>query len=146
MDWGEGNWPASLQEVIDEFSDVFDAMERYEMLFDFASECDPLPMEQWCDDTRVHGCQSEAHVLCSLDDDGRFQMIGSADAQIVQGLMAVAQKAINGLPPEEVSTFPVTFTRELGLHDSLSPNRANGFLNMFTRVRQEARKLAQGAA
>ena len=71
-------------------------------------------------------------------------MVGSADAQIVQGLMAIAQKAVNGLPPAEVADFPVTFTRELGLMNSLSPNRANGFLNMFTRVRQEARKLAEG--
>ena len=143
---GSRRWPEHLDAVVEEFQACFDAMERYEMLFDFASECTPFPMEKWSDDTRVHGCQSEAHVLCSLDEQGGFLMIGSADAQIVQGLMAVAQKAVNGLPPEEVSTFPVTFTRELGLHDSLSPNRANGFLNMFTRVRQEARKLAQGAA
>ena len=143
MSYGEGNWPESLQLVIEEFSDVFDAMERYEMLYEFASECDPLSEDLWCEETRVHGCQSEAHIICSLNDDGTFKMIGSADAQIVQGLMAIAQKAVNGLPPSDVADFPVTFTRELGLMDSLSPNRANGFLNMLTRVRQDARKLAE---
>lgn len=143
MSWGDGNWPEPLLAVIEEFSDVFDAMERYEMLYEFASECDVLNEDRWCEETRVHGCQSEAHVLCSLNEDGMFRMIGSADAQIVQGLMAIAQKAVNGLPPDEVAEFPVTFTRDLGLMDSLSPNRANGFLNMFTRVRQEARKLCE---
>jgi cysteine desulfuration protein SufE len=143
MSYGEGNWPEPLQLVIEEFSDVFDDMERYEMLYEFASECDLLSDEFWCEETRVHGCQSEAHIICSLNEDGTFKMVGSADAQIVQGLMAIAQKAVNGLPPSDVADFPVTFTRELGLMNSLSPNRANGFLNMFTRVRQEARKLAE---
>ena len=48
MSYGEGNWPESLQLVIEECSDVFDAMERYEMLYEFASECDLLSDEFWC--------------------------------------------------------------------------------------------------
>ncbi len=136
-------WSPALQEVIDEFSEVEDDMERYEMIYDFGEECDLLPLEDWSEETKVLGCQSEAHVRCTLDDNGMFHMIGSADAMIVQGLMAIAQKAVNGLPPSVVADYPVSFTRELGFMGSLSPNRANGFLNMFTKVRQEARRLAE---
>tara|TARA_Y100000310_G_scaffold32033_1_gene30399 strand:+ start:906 stop:1769 length:864 start_codon:yes stop_codon:yes gene_type:complete len=139
--WGAGNWPPELQKIIDEFRDIDDAMERYEVLYDWASECEMLPSEAWNEDNKVHGCQSEAHVACSLDEDGGFRMVGGADAQIVQGLMAITQKAINGLTPSEVADFPATFARELGFQETLTPNRANGFLNMFTKVRKEARNM-----
>lgn len=141
--FGEGNWPAPLQEIIDEFKEIDDAMERYEVLYDWAEECAMLPSEEWNDDNKVHGCQSEAHVACSLDENGGFRMLGGADAQIVQGLMAITQRAINGLTAEEVADFPATFARELGFADTLTPNRANGFLNMFTKVRKEAREMIE---
>jgi len=141
--FGSGNWPASLQEIIDEFSEIDDPMERYEVLYDWASECELLPPEEWNEDNKVHGCQSEAHVACSMDEETGFRMRGSADAQIVQGLMAITQRAINGLTAEEVADFPATFARELGFSETLTPNRANGFLNMFTKVRKEARRMME---
>ncbi len=141
--FGEGRWPAALQEIIDEFKEIDDAMERYEVLYDWAAECDLLPEGEWNDENKVHGCQSEAHVACSLDENGGFKMLGGADAQIVQGLMAITQRAINGLTAAEVADFPATFARELGFADTLTPNRANGFLNMFTKVRKEAREMKE---
>ncbi len=139
--FGEGNWPTALQEIIREFEEIDDAMERYEVLYDWASECNILPPEEWSEENKVHGCQSEAHVACSLDENGGFRMLGGADAQIVQGLMAITQRAIDGLTPQEVADFPATFARELGFADTLTPNRANGFLNMFTKVRKHAREM-----
>ena len=141
--FGSGNWPASLQEIIDEFSEIDDPMERYEVLYDWASECELLPPDEWNEDNKVHGCQSEAHVACSMDEETGFRMLGGADAQIVQGLMAITQRAINGLTAEEVADFPATFARELGFSETLTPNRANGFLNMFTKVRKEARRMME---
>ncbi|MDE0708261.1 MAG: SufE family protein [Candidatus Poseidoniales archaeon] len=134
-------WPQALQVAIDEFSDVFDPMERYEMLFEWASEVNQLPIDEWNDDNRIHGCQSQAHVLCHLED-GLFYMRGGADAQIVQGLMAITCLAVNGRPPQEVAEIEPTFVDEMGLKASLTPSRSNGFLNMFKRVQGEARSLA----
>jgi cysteine desulfuration protein SufE len=135
-------WPEALQEVIDEFVDVFDPMERYEMLFEMAAEVNELPMEEWTEGNRIHGCQSEAHILCHLDE-GRFYMRGGADAQIVQGLMSITCLAVNGRPPEEIAELNPTFVEEMGLKASLTPSRSNGFLNMFKRVRDEATSLME---
>ena len=141
MAWGTGSWPDGLQEAIDEFADVFDPMERYEMLFDWASRADVLTSEEWNEANRIHGCQSQAHVECELDDSGAFRMRGGADARIVQGLMAITCLAVNGLPPAEVVDFSPAFIEEMGLKASLTPSRSNGFLNMFERVRSEAARL-----
>lgn len=135
------SWPDVLQELIDEFSDIDDAMERLEILFELAAEVDELPVAEWTEANRIHGCQSEAHIECSLEDGG-FRMRGGADAQIVQGLMTITQRAVNGRPAAEVAGLEPTFIEAMGLKASLTPSRSNGFLNMFKRVREEAEALA----
>ncbi len=136
------SWPEHLDEVVEEFQACFDSMERYELLFEYAKRNpSPLQPEEWDDDNQVHGCQSRAHVTCFIDEQGGFQMRGGADAQIVQGLMSVTAMAVNGMSPEEVSDMEPAFAEAMGIQSSLTPSRANGFLNMFKRVREDASEL-----
>ena len=142
---GNKPWPDHLDEVIEEFSACFDSMERYELLFQYARKNpSPLPTESWNERNQVHGCQSRAHIVCELDGDGRFHLSGGADAQIVQGLIAVTAMAVNGLAPSEVAELSPEFADAMGIRSSLTPSRANGFLNMFKRVKEEALTLSEG--
>ena len=137
-------WPEHLDSVVEEFDDCFDSMERYELLFEYAKRHpSPLSPEEWNDENQVHGCQSRAHVECSRDDSGKFLMRGGADAQIVQGLMSVTAMAVNGTEPSEVANMSPDYADAMGIRNSLTPSRANGFLNMFTKVRQIASTLAE---
>jgi cysteine desulfuration protein SufE len=134
-----GRWPEKLQEVIDDFSEALDQMERYEMLFELAEDIDELDHSEWTNKTRVVGCQSEAHIDIAFGGDG-FHLRGSSDSQIIQGLMAVTAIALEGLTPEEVTGFSPNFASEMKVLETLTPNRANGFLNMFLRIQDEARE------
>ena len=135
-------WPEHLGPVVEEFEGCFDSMERYELLFEYAKKHpSPLPPEEWNDANQVHGCQSRAHVECIRDESGNFLMRGGADAQIVQGVMSVPAMAVNGMNPEEVSTMSPDYADAMGIRNSLTPSRANGFLNMFERVRSEAERM-----
>jgi len=100
-------------------------------------------MEEWNEENQVLGCQSRAHVECMLDENGNFLLKTGADAQIVQGLMAITAIAVNGLSSFEVSKLSPSYVEEMGLKSSLTPSRANGFLNMFRRVISEAEILAE---
>ena len=138
----ERQWPEHLDPVVEEFEDCFDSMERYELLFEYAKKHpSPLPAEEWNESNQVHGCQSRAHVVCSIDESGKFLMRGGADAQIVQGLMCVTAMAVNGMTPENVSKLAPNYADAMGIRNSLTPSRANGFLNMFERVRSEAERM-----
>ena len=138
----ERQWPEHLDPVVEEFEDCFDSMERYELLFEYAKKHPtPLPLEEWNESNQVHGCQSRAHVVCSIDESGKFLMRGGADAQIVQGLMCVTAMAVNGMSPENVSEMEPNYADAMGIRNSLTPSRANGFLNMFERVRSEAERM-----
>lgn len=139
------DWPEKLDPIVEEFSACFDSMERYELLFQYAKRnSSPLLPEEWNEQNQVHGCQSRAHVSCSLDVEGNFIMRGGADAQIVQGLMAITSIAVNGMAPSYVSEMSPDFAEEMGIRSSLTPSRANGFLNMFKRVQEEAAILSGG--
>ena len=137
----KGKWPQHLQDIIDEFSCIDDAMERIEILFEYADEIDELPMADWNESTKVHGCQSEAHVLPSQNEDGTFHLSGAADAKLVQGLIAITALALEGLPPSEVAVFSPDYAAEMGLLHALTPSRANGFRNMFRKVIEAAEEM-----
>ena len=137
-------WPEHLDDIVEEFKDCFDSMERYELLFEYAKKHpSPLPVDEWDEGNQVLGCQSRAHVKCSLDEEGKFILRAGADAQIVQGLMAITAIAVNGLSASEVSILSPKYVEEMGLKSSLTPSRANGFLNMFKRVVSEAEILLE---
>ena len=141
---GDTSWPSNLDSIVQEFKDCFDSMERYELLFEYAKKHpSPLPLDEWDGGNQVLGCQSRAHVKCSLDENGLFLLRAGADAQIVQGLMAITAIAVNGQSANEVSKLTPQYVEEMGLKSSLTPSRANGFLNMFKRVVSEAEILAE---
>ncbi len=133
-------WPPRIQEIINDFSEALDQMERYEMLFEYASEIDELDTSEWNNKTRVVGCQSEAHIMVNFDSDG-FRLRGGSDSQIIQGLMAITGIALKGMSPEEVTGFSPNFVSEMKVLETLTPNRANGFLNMFLRIQDDAREM-----
>lgn len=131
-------YSTELVELIEEFKEIDDKMERLEMVFDLADEVNLLPIEQWTDSTRVHGCQSEAHVKVEIIDSS-VNFYAGADSKLVQGLMGILTMAIHGIEVESALTLSPEFAAEMGILNSLSPSRSNGFRNMFDKVMNEIR-------
>lgn len=132
-------YPEALQELVEEFQAIDDKRERLEMLFELADEVVELPQDQWNEDTRVKGCQSEAHVRIEIAE-GRIQFLSSADARMVQGLMGILTIALDGLTPAQAVLIPPSFAEEMGLLNTLTPSRSNGFRNMYDKVMAELRQ------
>jgi len=133
-------WPPALQEVIDEFTEIEDAMERLEILMDFADEVDELPGEEWSEENRVKGCQSIAHVAIE-QRDGTIWMRAAADAKMVQGLMGILTIAVNGEKAEQVLELTPDFVVEMGILNTLTPSRSNGFRTMFDMIQKTVKEM-----
>ena len=132
-------YPAKLAELVEDFQSIDDRMERLEYVFDLASEVNELPTEEWSDSTRIHGCQSEAHVRVDLENEN-VRLYSGADSKLVQGLMGILTIAIDGQPIEIALNLTPEFAIEMGILNSLSPSRSNGFRNMFDKVMSELKE------
>lgn len=136
----ERRWPEHLDSVVEEFEDCFDSMERYELLFEYAkNHPSPLPDDEWNEENQVHGCQSRAHVECGRDDSGNFLMRGGRCTDC-SGIN-VRNRYGGKWNESKVAQMSPDYADAMGIRNSLTPSRANGFLNMFERVRSEAEKM-----
>ena len=126
-------YPEQLSELIEDFKSIDDRMERLEYVFDLASEVNELPTSEWDDSTRITGCQSEAHVRVDVEDRS-VRLYAGADSKLVQGLMGILTIAIDQQPIETAQALTPDFAVEMGILNSLSPSRSNGFRNMFDKV------------
>ena len=129
-------YPEALVELIDDFQSIDDKMERLEYVFDLASEVNELPVAEWNEKTRIHGCQSEAHVLLVIED-GKVSLRAGADSKLVQGLMGSLTIAMDKLDTEEAKKSTPDFAVDMGILNSLSPSRSNGFRNLFDKIMDE---------
>ena len=126
-------YPEQLMELIEDFKSIEDRMERLEYVFDLASEVNELPTTEWDDSTRITGCQSEAHVRVDIEESN-VRLYSGADSKLVQGLMGILTIAIDQQPIEAAQALTPDFAVEMGILNSLSPSRSNGFRNMFDKV------------
>ena len=133
-------YPQQLAELIEDFQSIEDRMERLEYVFDLASEVNELPTDQWNDVTRIQGCQSEAHIRVDIDENN-VSLFSGADSKLVQGLMGILTIAIDGQPLDIALSLTPEFAVEMGILNSLSPSRSNGFRNMFDKVMNELKEM-----
>ena len=134
------SYPQQLAELIEDLQSIDDRMERLEYVFDLASEVNELPTSEWNDATRILGCQSEAHVRVDVDQNN-VRLFSGADSKLVQGLMGVLTIAIDDQPLEIALSLTPEFAVEMGILNSLSPSRSNGFRNMFDKVMSDLQEV-----
>ncbi|MFZ4804818.1 MAG: SufE family protein [Synechococcus lacustris] len=134
---------AALDEIVAKLKSSNDQKRRYEYVLWLAKKLPPAPSELHCEANRVKGCVSQVFVQPLLNE-GLLQWQGDADAQITKGLLALLIQGLSGLSPSEVLAVDPAFMAETGLQASLTPSRANGFLNILRHMQAQAAALAAG--
>ena len=76
-------------EVIEEFSDFDDWMDKYQLLIDLGNEQEPLAPEYKTEQNLIDGCQSRVWLQADMED-GKVVFQAESDALIVKGLMIVS--------------------------------------------------------
>ena len=124
-------------EVIEEFSDFDDWMDKYQLLIDLGNEQEPLAPEYKNDQNLIDGCQSRVWLQADLVD-GKVEFQAESDALIVKGIIALLIKVVSGHTPDELLENDLYFIEAIGLKDHLSPTRSNGLLAMVKQMRMYA--------
>ncbi len=124
-------------EVIEEFEDFTDWMDKYQMLIDLGNELTPLDEKYKTEQNLIDGCQSRVWIQCDCQD-GLLIFTADSDALIVKGIIALLLKVLSGHSPKEILDTELYFIDRIGLREHLSPTRSNGLLAMVKQIRAYA--------
>ena len=124
-------------EVIEEFNDFTDWMDKYQLLIDLGGELNALGEQYKNDDNLIDGCQSRVWIQCDVKD-GQLFFTADSDALIVKGIIALLIKVLSGHTAKEILDADLYFIDQIGLKDHLSPTRSNGLLAMVKRIKSYA--------
>lgn len=141
---GTGSGSASLDKIVARLASSTDPKRRYEYVLWLAKKLEPLPAEFYQEPFKVKGCVSNVYVVGQLQQ-GKLHWRGDADAAITKGLLALLIEGLEGLSPERVIAIDPSFIAATGLQASLTPSRANGFLNILKLMQAQANALALAA-
>ena len=121
-------------EIIAEFSELDDWMDRYQLLIDMGSEQEPLPEKEKNESNLIDGCQSRVWLVCD-EQDGVLTFRAESDALIVKGIVSLLIKVLSGHTAQEILDADLYFIEKIGLREHLSPTRSNGLLAMLKQMK-----------
>ena len=125
------------EEVIEEFSDFDDWMDKYQLLIDLGNEQEPLAPQYKTEQNLIEGCQSRVWLQADMVD-GKVIFQAESDALIVKGIVTLLIKVLSGHTPDEILVADLHFIDAIGLREHLSPTRSNGLLAMVKQMRMYA--------
>jgi len=137
------------------FTQVPDPKLKYAQLLAYGKKLDPLPAGAATEANKVRGCVSQVWVVPVMDaETGLVTWLADSDSALTKGLAALLAKGLSGVRPSAIASMSPDFITELGLAQSLTPSRNNGFLNMFLTMQklsvnlmgQELEALSSGGA
>ena len=123
------------EEIIEEFNDYDDWMDKYQLLIDLGSDQQPLPEKYKTESNLIDGCQSRVWLQADLDSDGKVVFQAESDALIVKGIGSLLIRVLSGHTPDEILDAELHFIEDIGLKEHLSPTRSNGLLAMLKQMK-----------
>ena len=123
--------------VIEEFSDFDDWMDKYALLIDLGNSLPPLEEKYKTESNLIEGCQSRVWLQADYVD-GKILFKGETDAVIVKGIVSLLISILSDHTPQEILDADLYFIEKIGLKEHLSPTRSNGLVAMVKQMRMYA--------
>ena len=122
------------EEIIADFEQFGDWMEKYNYLIDLSKDLAPLDVKYKTSDNLIRGCQSRVWLVVEMQD-GQLAFKADSDAIITKGIVALLVRVFSGRKPEEIMNVDLYFIDRIGLRQNLSPTRSNGLLSMVKQIK-----------
>ena len=126
-----------LFKLVNKLKNSEDPKRKYEYILWLGKKLKEPESNILISENKVRGCVSEVFVKASIHE-GKLYWEGYSDALITKGLLAFLINGLNELTPKDVVNINNKFIEETGLKASLTPSRANGFLNILLKMQSQA--------
>ena len=123
--------------VIEEFADFDDWMDKYALLIDLGNSLPPLEEKYKTESNLIEGCQSRVWLQADYVD-GKILFKGESDAVIVKGIVSLLISILSDHTPQEILDADLYIIEKIGLKEHLSPTRSNGLVAMVKQMRMYA--------
>ncbi|DBB12782.1 TPA: hypothetical protein ACH3X3_005553 [Trebouxia sp. C0006] len=138
----ESGVPKELEKIIGGFQMVPDPKIKYQQLLFYAKKLKPMAAALHTETNKVQGCVSQVWVHPRVED-GKIFWEADSDSALTKGLAALLVQGLSGSTAADIVAIPPDFIDRLGLQQSLTPSRNNGFLNMFRLMQRKSLDLVQ---
>lgn len=125
-------------ELVEQFADIDDWMDRYAYIIDLGNALEPLPDSLKTPDRLIEGCQSRVWLDAEKTPDGKVVYRADSDAIIVKGIISMLIDVLSDHTPDEILADDLSFIERIGLAEHLSPTRSNGLVAMIKQMRAYA--------
>ena len=128
-----------IDELIENFSFFESWEDKYQYLIDMGRNVPPMADDLKIDENKLRGCQSVVYFSNTYNDDGTITFMANSDAAIVQGLIALMLKVFSEKQPQEILDVDISFLKQIGLDEHLSPTRKNGLSSLVSSIKNTAK-------
>jgi len=125
-------------EIVAEFQDLDDWMDRYQLLIDMGSDMPALDAKYKTEQNLIDGCQSRVWLQADLTPEGLIHFQAESDALIVKGIVSLLIRVMDMQAPQDILDADLYFIDRIGLREHLSPTRSNGLVAMVRQMRMYA--------
>ena len=122
-------------EIIDEFVDIEDWMDRYAYIIDLGNALPAIDEKFKTPQYIIEGCQSRVWLNAELNDECKIIYTADSDAIIVKGIISLLIKVLSNHTPQEILDAELYFIDKIGLSEHLSPTRSNGLVAMVKQMK-----------
>ncbi|MCK5337531.1 MAG: SufE family protein, partial [Bacteroidales bacterium] len=111
------------QQIITEFGNFDDWMDRYNHLIDMGKSCPLIDEKYKTKSFLISGCQSRVWLHASMSD-GEIIFTADSDAVITKGIVNLLIRVFSKQPADDIIAADISFIDEIGLNEHLSPTRS----------------------
>ncbi|MDR3286302.1 MAG: SufE family protein [Prevotellaceae bacterium] len=129
------------EQIIEEFSAFTDWMDKYEYLIELGKNLPLIDEKSKTEQCLIRGCQSRVWIDAEYVN-GKIIYKADSDAIITKGIISLLIRVMSDHEPAEIKNADLFFIEKTGLHENLSPTRANGLLAMIKQMRLYAAAFA----
>ena len=122
------------QEIIEEFSNFDDWMDKYNYLIEMGKTCPVIDERDKTENNLIKGCQSRVWLNAEYSG-GKVSYKADSDAVITKGIASLLIRALSEQAPDEILNADLGFLDKIGLKEHLSPNRSNGLTAMVKQMK-----------
>ncbi len=122
---------------VEEFKSDFDLFEdpneKLEYIFDLGKGHKTLEEKEKNDQTYVHGCSSEAWLVCDCSNK-LINFRGEGTSELAKGMLVMLLKIFNQRTADEILAFNPQELQKMGIIELLSPVRQQSLEAFLTKV------------